>query len=137
MVDVISKRCEATGCMKRPSFNYEGLAGCRFCATHKLPGMRDIISRICEMSGCQKNASCNYEGLSRRRFCSLHRLPNMVNIITTKEQQARAMAAVAASEPTWSGSSGSGSSSHSGNVSNGGISSGQKRVLPPYANPNY
>ena len=33
------KLCKEENCLKEPSFNYEGVSGKLYCATHKLPGM--------------------------------------------------------------------------------------------------
>lgn len=43
MVDVVNKRCQHTGCKKRPVFGFEGEKG-RFCSLHR-SGVR--IDGVC------------------------------------------------------------------------------------------
>ena len=52
MVDVKSKKCERSGCNKRPTFNFDGERTGRFCAQHKLDGMVNVTDKKCEQSGC-------------------------------------------------------------------------------------
>lgn len=72
--------CAHDGCKVYPSFNFQGLKGKRFCATHKLEGMVETKRRTCEAEGCMRNASFNHVDLKRRRFCASHREPGMVTV---------------------------------------------------------
>lgn len=46
MIDVVSRRCQHPGCVRRPLY---AMAGQRamFCRTHKDPGHTDVVSRRC------------------------------------------------------------------------------------------
>jgi hypothetical protein len=51
MEDVVSKRCEAGGCTRRPAFNTPGETHGWFCAEHRLPDMEKVVSKRCEAIG--------------------------------------------------------------------------------------
>ena len=38
MMDVVSRKCQVDGCLKRPWYSYDGLKSV-LCAEHKIPGM--------------------------------------------------------------------------------------------------
>ena len=78
MVDVRSKRCEAPGCDKRPSFGLPGAAA-RRCTGHAEHGMVDVVSKRCEAPGCGKHASYGPPG-GRRKYCAGHAGPGDVNL---------------------------------------------------------
>jgi hypothetical protein len=68
MIDVKNKRCEAGGCMWIPSFNAPGAARGRFCASHRLPGMKNVQSKRCEAGGCTRMPAFNTPGETCGRF---------------------------------------------------------------------
>jgi hypothetical protein len=78
MEDVMSKRCEASGCTRQPTFNAPGEARGRYCNEHRLPGMEDVRSQRCAASGCTRTQpTFNLPGL-RPSHCSEHRQPGMI-----------------------------------------------------------
>jgi hypothetical protein len=71
-VDVKSKRCEADGCDKIPTFGR--LVGCvrRFCEPRKEEGHVNVRNKMREADGCDKQASCGSEAEDLLRFCKPH-----------------------------------------------------------------
>lgn len=66
-MDVCNRRCQQTGCSKRPCF---GLPGQRptFCGSHRSGEMVDVISRKCGYPGCAQPAG-HEAGRVRSKFC--------------------------------------------------------------------
>jgi hypothetical protein len=79
MVDVKSKRCEAAGCDKRPTFDAPGGKG-RFCAAHAAAGMVDVKSKRCEAAGCDKLSPTFDAPGGKGRFCVAHAAAGMVDV---------------------------------------------------------
>lgn len=42
-VNIVSRRCRAISCTRRPLYNIKGLRPV-FCSKHKLPGMMNVVS---------------------------------------------------------------------------------------------
>jgi hypothetical protein len=80
MIDVISKKCEHTGCETLSCYNYKGKKFGIFCSDHKLDGMIDVKNKTCEHTGCGKQPCYNYKGETTGRFCKEHKLDDMKNV---------------------------------------------------------
>lgn len=76
------KTCAASGCTTTPSFNVDGAGTGKFCAKHRLPGMRNVTGKTCTFSGgCLKFAAFNFQGEpGTGAFCGTHKLEGMVNV---------------------------------------------------------
>ena len=82
MVDVRNKRCEMKGCLKIPSYNFEGHSP-KFCKDHKDDNMVNVVSKRCRAEGCLKQACYNYAG-EKPKFCKNHKHVKMVNCVTNR-----------------------------------------------------
>uniref|UniRef100_A0A7S4DCB4 EsV-1-7 n=1 Tax=Heterosigma akashiwo TaxID=2829 RepID=A0A7S4DCB4_HETAK len=81
MVNVQNKkRCKQAGCGKRPSFDFKGEQGGKFCAQHKLQGMVDVKHKTCEHAGCSKDPSFSFAGEQGGRFCAQHKVLGLVDM---------------------------------------------------------
>jgi len=72
--------CQNDGCIKRPTYNYNGQTKAIYCVQHKLPNMIDIRHKKCQNDGCIKHPAYNYNGETKAIYCNQHKLPNMINI---------------------------------------------------------
>ena len=84
MIDVLSKRCDTSGCRKQPCFNVEGSLTGRFCGEHKQADMIDVLSKRCDTSGCRKQPCFNVEGSLTGRFCGEHKQADMINVLSKR-----------------------------------------------------
>ncbi|CAN0337477.1 unnamed protein product [Scytosiphon promiscuus] len=80
MVDVITRRCSYSTCMKIPSFNYKGNKIATYCKQHAEVGMVRHRSTHCSYESCTKYADFNVEGSKTAVFCKWHAKHGMVNI---------------------------------------------------------
>lgn len=58
----MTKRCQAVGCPKRPTYNFEGETKAIYCSEHKEPKMVNVKSKRCQSVGCPKRPNYNFEG---------------------------------------------------------------------------
>ena len=72
--------CHNDGCIKRPTYNYNGKTKAIYCNQHKLSNMIDIKSKRCKYEGCMTIPNYNYNGETKAIYCAQHKLPNMINI---------------------------------------------------------
>jgi hypothetical protein len=80
MVDIISKKCKATGCLKQPRYGFQGDRVPTFCTDHRPVEMVDITNKRCKEEACSKLPYFGFEGDKAPSFCATHRLPTMVHI---------------------------------------------------------
>jgi hypothetical protein len=82
MVDVVSRRCSANGCLKRPLYGFEGEQA-TFCAAHKIPGQVDRKSKRCLHTDCCTVPSYAFDG-QKAQFCINHAQKGMVNVVSSR-----------------------------------------------------
>ena len=82
MLNVITKKCRASGCFTFPNFNYadNGVKTGIYCSLHKLDGMIDVKNRKCRFIGCPKRPFFNYFGQSSGIYCSTHKQDDMIDV---------------------------------------------------------
>lgn len=84
MINLITKKCKSFGCIKVPSFNFEGLKP-EYCASHKEENMISTeIKQKCCYGICKKRA--NYKNQDKRKptHCNEHKTQDMVIHIKRK-----------------------------------------------------
>jgi hypothetical protein len=75
MVDVVSKRCDFSGCTTQAKFGLRGDRPSR-CHTHMAANMVNVMSKRCEHMGCMIQAHFGFE-VGRPTRCCDHQLPGM------------------------------------------------------------
>jgi hypothetical protein len=83
MVDVVSKRCQESGCDKRPSYAIFGQPAA-YCVRCKKDGMVDVRSKRCQQSGCDKQPSFAKHGEKIPAYCADHMVPGEMVDVTHK-----------------------------------------------------
>lgn len=77
MINIKSKKCKSFGCIKLPSFNFEGLKP-EYCYEHKEENMILVKNIKCVINDCIKRANYKNFGESKPTHCFQHKNENMV-----------------------------------------------------------
>jgi hypothetical protein len=84
MIDVVGKRCKYGGCLKHPTFNYEGKRP-KYCKEHQEKGMIDVVSKRCQHGDCLKQPHFNYDG-EKPKYCKEHKEKGMIDVVNIRCQ---------------------------------------------------
>jgi hypothetical protein len=79
MVNVHTKRCAHSGCIRTPSYNKIGSRP-RYCKHHMTDGMVNVTKGTCTHEGCGKAPHFNEPGQRRGIRCKTHKTAGMVNV---------------------------------------------------------
>jgi hypothetical protein len=84
MINVVSKTCEFTNCITRPTFNYPEETRGIYCVKHKKDGMINVADKKCEHPGCMTAPIFNYPGEIGGIYCADHKKNKMVDVKNKK-----------------------------------------------------
>jgi len=77
MINVVSKRCQTIGCLKKPTFGHVADGKAVRCVEHKEANMIDVVNKRCKSDGCKKQPWYGVPGYVVSR-CAEHKIAGMI-----------------------------------------------------------